>query len=71
MRIVRPCDTPSCEREGTCEITDKGVHVSWHCSDCIAIIELILEETSRLIRLGTPRYVAAEWAAAAVRRINW
>lgn len=64
LRLVRPCDVPSCEREATLEITRvTGEHVAWHCEDCMAVIRPILEETDRLVRLGTPRRVAAHWAA--------
>jgi hypothetical protein len=68
LRAVRACDTPSCDAEGTCEITDHGVHVAWHCSGCIEIIEGILENTSRMVKLGTPRAIAADWAGGAANR---
>lgn len=69
MRLVHACTVPSCTREGTVTVTDKGVVVGHYCEDCWAIIDLILEETSRMVKLGTPRDVAADWAAAAVHKV--
>lgn len=68
MRVVQACDTPSCERESHFEITDRGKHLAWHCDECIGIIESILDDTSRMVRAGTPTGVAADWAAGACRR---
>lgn len=68
MRVVRPCDVPPCTREATLEITNHGEHLAWHCEDCMAVIERILASTSVMVKQGTPRYIAADWAAAAERR---
>lgn len=69
MRLVKPCSVPSCQSEGTVELSDDGRPIARYCPDCWAIIDLILDETSRLVKLGTPREIAAEWASAAVGRL--
>lgn len=63
------CDTEGCSRMATHTIEDHGRIVGRYCDDCIAIIELILEETRRISRTGVPQEIAAEWAARAVKEI--
>lgn len=68
LRLARGCDTPLCENEARREITDHGRHLAWHCHDCIDVIERILKATSTMVKQGTPRDIAADWAAALERR---
>jgi len=53
----------------TVTVEEKGLRVRRFCGDCWAIIDLILKETSRMVKSGVPVEVAADWASRAVREI--
>lgn len=70
-----PCDTEDCTATAVVfsdlhDMDSGQVHRGpAFCGECWAIVELVVETTTRIAKTGVPHDIAADWAGAAIRRI--
>lgn len=68
LHAVNGCCVQTCERKATIRVQDNGKDWVYFCEPCWEIVERVLELTSAMVKHGTPRQVAAEWASAKVHK---